>query len=241
MCACVDCVLFLSFSIFPHFPHTQQQRQQQGEPSDNAAAVVRATQQLTARSLFQLSARKVTVSTVAPTPDSFDLFRDAPCVLAWSVHAARDELRRQLVPTTRYTMHELRQGLIRTLQHRPRQLRTTMLEVTLLDQINDSIREADELAALALGIVEAVPDCKLMVNLIPYNDIYGPDNNNSINGSTFQFRPPTPERVRQFQKQLMNAGVSAHVRVTRGEDAQAACGQLVTAKTKTATSIAPAA
>ena len=67
-------------------------------------------------------------------------------------------------------MAELQQGLIRTLRQRPRHLRTIMLEVALMNQINDSIREADELAELAKGISQAVPDCKLLVNLIPYND-----------------------------------------------------------------------
>ena len=180
----------------------------QGEPSDNAPAVIKAIQQLTARDLFQLSAGKVTVSTVGPTPDSFDLFRNVPCALAWSVHAARDDLRRQLVPTTRHTMAELQQDLIRTLRQRPRHLRSIMLEVALMDQINDSIREADELAELAKGISQAVPDCKLLVNLIPYNDTLG----------GFKYRPPTPERLRQFQQRLWNADVYAHVRTTRGDD-----------------------
>ena len=119
-------------------------------------------------------------------------------------------------------MAELQQGLIRTLRQRPRHLRTIMLEVALMNQINDSIREADELAELAKGISQAVPDCKLLVNLIPYNDTLG----------GFKYRPPTPERLRQFQQRLWNAGVYAHVRTTRGDDANAACGQLVTLKIK---------
>jgi 23S rRNA (adenine2503-C2)-methyltransferase len=64
--------------------------------------------------LFQLSASKVTVSTVAPTPDAFKDFAKAPCVMAWSVHAANDELRKKLVPTSKYSMAELRQGFIDT-------------------------------------------------------------------------------------------------------------------------------
>ena len=60
-----------------------------GEPADNADAVTQATRILTTRELFQLSATKVTVSTVAPTPKSFRKFKTAPCVLAWSVHAVR--------------------------------------------------------------------------------------------------------------------------------------------------------
>ena len=111
--------------------------------------MIAATVQLTTRELFQLSASKVTVSTVAPTPDAFAKFANAPCVLAWSVHAARDDLRRKLVPTTKYTMVELRQGLIDVLLQRPPNFRTTMLEVALIDGVNDSLTEADEMAEFA--------------------------------------------------------------------------------------------
>jgi 23S rRNA (adenine2503-C2)-methyltransferase len=190
-----------------------------GEPADNAAAVRTAVKILTDRRLFQLSAGKVTVSTVAPTPEAFAEFADSPCVLAWSVHAASDELRRRLVPTTRHSMVELRRGVIDALLKRPRNFRTTMLEVTLIDHVNDSIKEADELADLARGIVDQVPGSKLIVNLIPCNDIGVPE-----------YRKPSPERVRAFQERLWSHGVYAHVRQTRGDDESAACGQLATSR-----------
>jgi len=190
-----------------------------GEPADNAEAVNTAAEILTTRELFQLSASKVTISTVAPTPDSFWQFRSTPCVLAWSVHAANDNLRKQLVPTTRYPMVELRQGLIRTLLERPPNFRTTMLEVALMDHVNDSETEADELAEFARGITDAVPGCKLIVNLIPFNDI----------GQEL-YKKPSDERVMAFQKRLWSHGVFAHVRTTRGDDESAACGQLATKK-----------
>jgi 23S rRNA (adenine2503-C2)-methyltransferase len=194
------------------------------EPADNAEAVVRAVKQLTTRELFQLSANKVTVSTVAPQPSSFSLFSSAPCVLAWSVHATRDALRRQLVPTTQYPMVELRQGFIFALLQRPPNMRTVMLEVTLIDQVNSSIREADELAEFARGIVDTVPGCKLIVNLIPYND---------IGYEHLGFSKPENSKVRAFQQQLWSHGVYAHIRTTRGDDESAACGQLVTLKQRT--------
>ena len=190
-----------------------------GEPADNAEAVVQAARILTTRELFQLSASKVTVSTVAPTPESFAKFVTAPVVLAWSVHAARDDLRKQLVPTTKYSMHELRQGMIDALCQRPKHLRTTMLEVALMADVNDSLREAQEMADFARGIVDAVPDCKLIVNLIPYNPT-----------GHSQFRTPTADRVEAFQKHLWSEGVFAHVRSTRGDEKDAACGQLATKK-----------
>lgn len=144
-------------------------------------------------------------------------------VLAWSVHAVQDELRRQLVPTTKYTMVELRQGLIEALKRRS--LRTTMVEVALIDGVNDSIREADELATFVKEITTQVPNSKLICNLIPYNDIGG-------GGSASSFRKPSLERVMEFQQRLQELGVYAHVRGTRGDDESAACGQLATSRKK---------
>ena len=146
-------------------------------------------------------------------------------VLAWSVHAVRDELRRQLVPTTKYTMVELRQGLIETLKRRS--LRTTMVEVALIDGVNDSIREADELAIFVKEITTQVPNSKLICNLIPYNDIGGGGGTASSS-----FRKPSLERVMEFQQRLQELGVYAHVRGTRGDDESAACGQLATSRKK---------
>lgn len=192
-----------------------------GEPADNAASVRGAIKILTQNELFQLSASRVTVSTVAPSPEAFHEFVDSKCVLAWSVHAVRDELRKQLVPTTKYTMVQLRQGLIDTLKQRS--LRTTMVEVALIDGVNDSIREADELADFVKEITTQVPGSKLICNLIPYNDIGG-------GGTASSFRKPSMERVLEFQKRLLELGVYAHVRGTRGDDESAACGQLATSR-----------
>jgi 23S rRNA (adenine2503-C2)-methyltransferase len=129
-----------------------------GEPSDNMDAVLLATEILTARELFQLSRTKVTVSTVAPTPDAFRLLGKAPFVLAWSVHTANDKLRRQLVPTTKYPMTELRQGMIDVLLDRPLNFRTSMWEVlALIKDVNDSMKAADELVDFARGFVNQVP------------------------------------------------------------------------------------
>lgn len=192
-----------------------------GESADNADNVVKATEILTTRELFQLAAAKVTVSTVGPSPAAFESFAKAPCIIAWSVHAANDELRRKLVPTTKYSMVELRQGLINALLQRRPNLRTTMLEVALMKGVNDSLQEADELVEFARVITDSVPGCKLMVNLIPFNDI----------GNT-EFERPDSEDVKAFQKRLLEQGLQAHVRTTRGDDKTAACGQLSTQKRK---------
>lgn len=192
-----------------------------GESADNAENVVKATEILTTRELFQLAATKVTVSTVAPTPEAFKVFSKAPCVIAWSVHAANDELRRKLVPTTKYSMSELRQGLIECLLDRPKNLRTTMLEIALMKDVNDTLQEAQELVEFTRVITDSVPYCKLMVNLIPFNDI----------GNT-EFQRPDDASVTAFQKHLQANGVFAHIRTTRGDDKTAACGQLSTKKRK---------
>lgn len=190
-----------------------------GESADNAENVVKATEILTTRELFQLAAAKVTVSTVGPTPEAFSEFAKAPCVIAWSVHAANDELRRKLVPTTRYPMAELRQGLIDALLERPANLRTTMLEVALMKGVNDGPEQADELVEFARVITDSVPGCKLMVNLIPFNDI-----------ENTEFERPEEQDVIAFQKRLQAQDLYAHVRTTRGDDKTAACGQLSTSR-----------
>ena len=78
------------------------------------------------------------------------------CVdLAGSYDTVREELQKQLVPTTKYTMEELRQGLINTLKKRS--LRTCMIEVALMDGVNDSLCEADELAEFVSHITKEVP------------------------------------------------------------------------------------
>lgn len=196
-----------------------------GEPADNAASVRGAIRIMSKNELFQLSATRITVSTVAPTPQSFMEFVDSKCVLAWSVHAVRDELRKKLVPTTKYSMEELRRGLIDTLKKRS--LRTCMVEVALMEGVNDSIREANELAEFVLNIMNEVPRSKLICNLIPYNDIGGA-------GGTIAYKKPSMKRVLAFQKRLQDLGVYAHVRGTRGDEESAACGQLATSRKKKA-------
>ena len=192
-----------------------------GEPADNVDNVVRAANILTDRQLFQMAQNKVTISTVAPTPHAFRALAMAPVTLAWSVHAVRDELRRTLVPTTKYTMEELKNGFIEVLKERPQRLRTIMLEVALIDNVNDSVEDAAELAQFAQSMIRQVPGMKLVVNLIPWNDI----GNHPLN-----YKRPKHERVRAFQNALTERGIFTFIRTTRGDDESAACGQLATRK-----------
>ena len=192
-----------------------------GEPADNAEAVVRAVNILVDRSLFGLAQSKVTISTVAPDPTAFTTLGKAPAALAWSVHAVENSLRRQLVPTTKYSMEELRMGLVEALSSRSNKLRRTMLEVTLMEGVNDSDQDAERLSSFARSIMQDVIGSKIVVNLIPFNDIGHPT-----------YRTPSIERVLDFQRKVMEYGngdgVLCYVRTTRGDKDSAACGQLAT-------------
>jgi len=192
-----------------------------GEPADNVEQVVPAVQTLADRQMFGLAQSKITVSTVAPDPSAFVELGKAPSTLAWSVHAVDDELRRTLVPTTRHTMEELKTGLIEALKGRSNKLRRTMLEVALIDGINDSDKEAQLLARFARSIMDEVKGSKVVVNVIPYNPIDHP-----------YYRAPSKERVLRFQQQITDNGVLCYVRTTRGDEEDAACGQLATKKQK---------
>eukprot|EP00554_Chaetoceros_debilis_P011205 CAMPEP_0194110656 /NCGR_PEP_ID=MMETSP0150-20130528/9851_1 /TAXON_ID=122233 /ORGANISM="Chaetoceros debilis, Strain MM31A-1" /LENGTH=525 /DNA_ID=CAMNT_0038799891 /DNA_START=14 /DNA_END=1591 /DNA_ORIENTATION=+ len=192
-----------------------------GDAADNIEAVSKAVGVMTDRSCFGLAPSKITISTVGPNPEAFGDLAKADAVLAWSVHAARDDLRKRLVPTTKHTMEELRDGLVGALVGRSKRLRNVMLEVTLMDGINDGIREAEEMAVFALNIIDRVEGVKLMINLIPFNDI-----------GYEQYRRAKVENIKKFQEVLVSNGVKTFVRTTRGDDESAACGQLATKKTK---------
>lgn len=195
-----------------------------GEPADNAAAVVRAAQVMTAPGCFRLGPRKVTISTVAPSPQAFTELGEAPAVLAWSVHGSRDVVRRELVPTTRHTMEELREGLIEALQKRSKRMRATMLEIAVIAGKNDSVEDALHLADFCQPLLDRVSGIKVVVNLIPWNDIGAPS------GPAAEYKTPSPESVRTFQQTLMKRNILCYVRTTRGDDESAACGQLATKK-----------
>ena len=197
-----------------------------GEPGDNAQAVLTVTNILVDDNQFQFELRRVTISTVAPDPSTFVQLGEAPAVLAWSVHSSRDELRRQLVPTTKHSMDELREGLIQALQQRPRRLQSIMLEVTLLDGINDSTEDASDLADFCFPIHARVPNGRVVVNLIPWNDI------SASSGPARLYRPPSQHRLLAFHRTLVDRGLRCYIRTTRGDDESAACGQLATGRNK---------
>ncbi len=178
-----------------------------GEPLQNYAATLAALRLLLDDHAYGLSRRRVTVSTSGVVPMIDRLRDDCPVALAVSLHAPDDALRDRLVPLNRkYPLAELMAACRRYLERAPRDFIT--FEYVMLDGVNDS----DEHAQALLECVRDVP-CKF--NLIPFN----PFPNSGLRRSPEQ-------RIRAFAQRLVDAGVVTTVRRTRGDDIDAACGQL---------------
>lgn len=178
-----------------------------GEPLLNYNATLPALRLMLDDNAYGLSRRRVTLSTSGVVPMMDRLGRDCAVALAVSLHAPNDALRDHLVPLNRkYPLRELLDACLRYLQHAPRDFIT--FEYVMLDGVND----ADEHARQLIAIARQVP-CKF--NLIPFN----PFPQSGLR------RSPTA-RVKVFARQLMDAGIVTTVRKTRGDDIDAACGQL---------------
>ena len=179
-----------------------------GEPLQNYASLVPALRVMLDDHGYGLSRRRVTVSTSGVVPMMDRLGADCPVALAVSLHAPNDALRDDLVPLNRkYPLGELLDACTRYLEHAPRDFIT--FEYCMLDGVNDTPEHARELVAL---VKDRLP-CKL--NLIPFNPF-------PQSGLT---RSPH-NRVLAFAKILGDAGIVTTVRKTRGDDIDAACGQL---------------
>ena len=214
-----------------------------GEPTDNMDNVIQASRILTNQQQFSLSKSKVTVSTVGPTPHVFERLAQAPVTLAWSIHSTKDDIRKLLVPTTKYTMEELATGFVNAIRkHRPitsRKGRTVMFEFVLIDGINDSIDDAHHLMTFVQDMIKDCDDGHLypLLNLIPYNDISSSTTTTTGSGigknALLLFRKPNIEKVLQFRNYItQNSKLKCFVRITRGEEENAACGQLITTSKK---------
>ncbi|MFN4149131.1 MAG: 23S rRNA (adenine(2503)-C(2))-methyltransferase RlmN [Rhodocyclaceae bacterium] len=178
-----------------------------GEPLANYDNVVAALRLMLDDHAYGLSRRRVTVSTAGMVPAIDRLREDCPVALAVSLHAPTDGLRDELVPLNRkYPLRELMAACRRYLEKAPRDFIT--FEYVLLAGVNDRAEDARAL----LGLVRDIP-CKF--NLIPFNPF--PDSG---------FHRPSMERVRRFQEVLMAADIVTTVRKTRGDEIDAACGQL---------------
>jgi 23S rRNA (adenine2503-C2)-methyltransferase len=179
-----------------------------GEPLQNFAALVPALRTMLSDHGYGLSRRRVTVSTSGVVPMIDRLRTDCPVALAVSLHAPNDALRDTLVPLNRkYPIAELLDACVRYLDAAPRDFIT--FEYCMLDGLNDSDAQARELLAL---VRDRVP-CKF--NLIPFNPF----------PASGLKRSPR-ERVAAFARILQEGGIVTTIRRTRGDDIDAACGQL---------------
>jgi 23S rRNA (adenine2503-C2)-methyltransferase len=178
-----------------------------GEPLANYAATVKALRVLVAPLGFGFSPRRITVSTVGLVRGLERLARENLRVnLAVSLHAATDEARGRLMPVNRGWGLD---DLLAACRRFPLPVRQRMtFEYTLLDGVNDSAEDARRLVRRLQGL-------RAKVNLIPFNE---------WPGATF-CRPPA-ERILAFQRALLDAGLTATIRWSKGEDVGAACGQL---------------
>ncbi|WP_293937083.1 23S rRNA (adenine(2503)-C(2))-methyltransferase RlmN [Iodobacter sp.] len=178
-----------------------------GEPLANYDNVVAAMKLMLDDNAYGLSRRRVTLSTSGIVPAIDRLREDCPVALAVSLHAPNDRIRDDIVPINKkYPLHQLLAACTRYLEKAPRDFIT--FEYVMLDGINDSVENARELVAL----VRDVP-CKF--NLIPFNPF-----------PNAGFKRSTREAILRFRDILINAGYVATVRKTRGDDIDAACGQL---------------
>ena len=179
-----------------------------GEPLQNYNALVPALKVMLDDHAYGLSRRRVTVSTSGVVPMIDRLREDCPVALAVSLHAPDDALRDQLVPLNKkYPIAELLQACQRYLEAAPRDFIT--FEYCMLDGVNDAPEQAELLVKLLKGKVP----CKL--NLIPFNPF----------PASGLKRSPR-ERVLAFAEVLIRVGIVTTVRKTRGDDIDAACGQL---------------
>ena len=183
-----------------------------GEPLQNYNALIPALRVMLDDHGYGLSRRRLTVSTSGVVPMMDRLAQDCPVALAVSLHAPNDLLRDNLVPLNRkYPIAELLDACNRYLQYAPRDFIT--FEYCMLDGVNDQPEHARQLVELVRRHATGGVWCKF--NLIPFNPF--PESG---------LRRSPNERVQAFAKILLDAGIVTTVRKTRGDDIDAACGQL---------------
>ena len=181
-----------------------------GEPLLNFDNVVSSMELMCDDLAYGLSKRKVTLSTSGVVPALDRLAELSDVSLAVSLHAPNDAIRNEIVPINRrYPIAKLLDSARAYIDAQTDRKRVVTIEYTLLAGVNDQVEHAHELAAL-------LKDYPCKINLIPFNDF--PNSG---------FERPSGNAVSRFWKVLMEAGFIVTVRTTRGDDIDAACGQLV--------------
>ena len=180
-----------------------------GEPLLNFDATFKAIDVLKDDLGFGLSRRRVTVSTAGVVPGIESMCGLTTVALAVSLHAPNDEIRSELVPLNRRYPIESVMNACRAYLASQDVKATITFEYTLIENVNDS-------PTLAIDLAKLLKDFRCKVNLIPFNP---------FPGSTY--KRPDDSRIYGFHKKLMDNGVRAMRRTTRGADIDAACGQLV--------------
>lgn len=182
-----------------------------GEPLLNYQPVVASMGIMLSDHAYGLSKRRVTLSTSGVVPKMYDLYEDIDVALAISLHAPNDELRNELVPINKkYPLAQLMAAArAYVYDNNPRHKKHVTIEYVMLAGVNDSDEHAHQLVAL-------LDDLPSKINLIPFNPFpHAPYDRSSNN------------RIHAFSNILSNAGFVCTIRQTRGDDIDAACGQLV--------------
>lgn len=181
-----------------------------GEPLLNFDNVVRAMHLMKDDLGYGVSKRRLTLSTSGVVPAMDQMGEEIDVSLAVSLHAPTDELRDQLVPINKkYPLKELLAACTRYLDRYDSNRRRVTMEYVMIDGVNDSPEHAKQLATLLRNVPSKI-------NLIPFNPFPGSD-----------YRRSPADRVEWFQNFLLKQGYTTTVRSTRGDDIDAACGQLV--------------
>ena len=185
-----------------------------GEPLLNFDAVIESAKIMKNQLAYGLSRKRITISTSGIVPNINKLFDEIDVSLAISLHAADDKLRDEIVPiNNKYPINSLIQACKDYLKKYDNR-RTITIEYILIKGVNDSLTHAKKLTKLLSSI-----SCK--INLIPFNSFEGSD-----------YKRPSNNKINIFKDYLINNGYIATLRITRGDEVDGACGQLVGNLTK---------
>lgn len=178
-----------------------------GEPLDNLESVLSAIDILTDTQGLQFSHNKITISTVGLLPQLSRLLQQSKACLALSLHSPFDDERSRVMPVNSH--HPLEKVVEVLRQQSERYGRPYMIQYTMLKNVNDSEKHAQ-------ALVQSLQGLQVKINLIPLNEHEGA-----------AFRRPELGRVWKFRDTLKRAGYVATVRLSKGRDISAACGQLI--------------